>query len=147
LIAKAGRGRSSKPRGGECRVIEKLTYCPRECVRLLIVEIVSTAREWPEHDAFDGLGERRAVRDRDDVVAISPADGDGREHGELLGALEERATLATPVDDVPHGSGECARRPARAVDGAELRDLVRGEPCSRKPQGDPSSKTHEALPE
>jgi len=111
-------------RPGESGVIEELTYGSRECGGLLIVEIMPTAVELPEKSPFDRFDECTTLRDGNDRVTITPTEGDGRELGDLVSLLEERATLATPVDHVAHRSRERARGPRHGVHRAELPDLL-----------------------
>ncbi|HMI84516.1 MAG TPA: hypothetical protein VK550_10505 [Polyangiaceae bacterium] len=70
---------------------------------------VSAATELPELDSFDERRECPTMGSGDDRVTISPKDGDRGEFGKFVSALEECATLATPINHVSHRSRERAR--------------------------------------
>ncbi len=78
---------------------------------------------------------------------VAPKYEDGRECLDLFHALEKAATLASPVDDVPHGSRERSCGTSLRVESAELPNLLSGHSLVRAAQRKVRSEGHERLAE
>lgn len=111
------------------------------------MEVVSTVPEWSELYSIDELRKCPAMCIGNDCVAISPADGDGWEFGQLVSSLKERTRLPTPIDHVPHRSGERTRRSRPTVHRTKVNRILFRESRVTTMQRNASSKPHEALAE
>src|ERR1019366_5114382 len=103
------------------------------------------ARELRQRDGRNAQGERLAVRDRKDRVAISPEHGDRWKVGDLVHVTIERMALTAPIHETVHGPRERACASSPRVHRTQLCDVTQRKLVAPSPERQARSEGHERL--